>query len=95
MCVKAISYFERPENEIIQYKDYSYGCNDGYYLSFYHTGYGYSKIACLTQSEINDSMYQVYGKEVYTNDYACGIVLAMVPWKDDTTQLCVTRQICE
>ena len=40
-------------------------------------------------------MYQVEGRNVYTSTLPCGIPMGMIVWKDDKTQMCITRQTCE
>ena len=74
----------------MRYEDGSYGCKEGYYLYFYSS----SNETCLTQEEINDSMYKVDGKDVYADEEACGYRLGMLTRKDGKTQVCIPIQTC-
>ena len=49
---------------------------------------------CLTLDSIDDSMYQVDGKNVYADEKYCRLGLGMLTRTDGKTQECIPIQTC-
>ena len=86
MCVPAIMYYRYSGNNIVLRENDEYECNDGYYISFHNY-----RVTCLKAEDLNDSMYQVDGKNVYADEWFCGGVFNMLIFKDEKTRQCITK----